>query len=57
MRKIHGPDQSHREKIRISVGVNFVVEDRDEGLMPVIKTWKVKSGEFSCMYFIGKECK
>jgi len=30
---------------------------RGNGQMPVIKTWKVKSGESACMYFNGKECK
>jgi hypothetical protein len=47
----------HMEKLPISSLVDFVVEMRGEGQMPVIKTWKVKSGESACMYFNGKECK
>jgi len=47
----------HMEKLPISGLVDFVVEMRGEGEMPVIKTWKVKSGESTCMYFNGKECK
>ena len=47
----------HMEKLPISGLVDFVVEIRGEGEMPVIKTWKVKSGESTCMYFNGKECK
>ena len=47
----------HMEKLSISSLVDFVVEMRGEGQMPLIKTWKVKSGESACMYFNGKECK
>lgn len=47
----------HMEKLPISGLVDFVVEMRGDGQMPLIKTWKVKSGESSCMYFNGKECK
>lgn len=47
----------HMEKLPISGLVDFVVEIRGEGEMPVIKTWKVKSGESTCMFFNGKECK
>jgi len=47
----------HIEKLPISGLVDFVVEMREEGKAPLIKTWKVKSGESSCMYFNGKECK
>ncbi|MEQ1793936.1 MAG: hypothetical protein ABL970_07060 [Nitrospira sp.] len=47
----------HMEKLPISGLVDFVVEMRGEGEMPVIKTWKVKSGESTCMFFNGKECK
>ena len=43
--------QPHMEKLPISGLVDFVVE------MPLLKTWKVKSGESTCMYFNGKECK
>ena len=44
-------------KLQISGPVDFVVEMRGEGEMPLIKTWKVKSGESTCMFFNGKECK
>ncbi len=47
----------HMEKLPVSGLVDFVVEMRGEGEMPVIKTWKVKSGESTCMFFNGKECK
>jgi hypothetical protein len=47
----------HMEKLPISGLVDFVVEMRGNGQMPMIKTWKVKSGESTCMYFNGKECK
>ena len=49
--------QPHMDKLPISGLVDFVVEMRGDGQMPLIKTWKVKSGESSCMYFNGKECK
>ena len=47
----------HMEKLPISGLVDFVVEMRGEDKRPLIKTWKVKSGESTCMYFNGKECK
>ena len=47
----------HMEKLPLSGLVDFVVEMRGEGEMPLIKTWKVKSGESTCMFFNGKECK
>ena len=47
----------HIEKLPISGLVDFVVEMRGEGKPPLVKTWKVKSGESTCMYFNGKECK
>ncbi len=47
----------HIEKLPISGLVDFVVEMRGEDKRPLIKTWKVKSGESTCMYFNGKECK
>jgi hypothetical protein len=47
----------HMEKLPLSGLVDFVVEMRGNGKMPLIKTWKVKSGESTCMYFNGKECK
>jgi hypothetical protein len=49
--------QPHMEKLPISGLVDFVVEMRGNGQMPLVKTWKVKSGESTCMYFNGKECK
>jgi hypothetical protein len=45
------------EKLPNSRLVDFVVETRGEGEMPVTKTWKVKSGKSTCMHFNGKECK
>ena len=47
----------HIEKLPISGLVDFVVEMRGDGKAPLVKTWKVKSGESTCMYFNGKECK
>ncbi len=47
----------HLDKLPISGLVDFVVEMRGDGQAPMMKTWKVKSGESSCMYFNGKECK
>ncbi len=47
----------HMEKLPISGLVDFLVEMRGEDKLPLIKTWKVKSGESTCMYFNGKECK
>ena len=47
----------HIEKLPISGLVDFVVEVKGENEMPVLKTWKIKSGESTCMYFNGKECK
>lgn len=47
----------HMEKLPVSGLVDFVVEMRGDDQMPLIKTWKVKSGESTCMYFNGKECK
>jgi len=37
--------------------VDFVVDWKGDDQMPVLKTWKVKSGESTCLYFNGKECK
>lgn len=56
---IEVPDEAkpHMEKLPISGLVDFVVEMRGEDKLPLIKTWKVKSGESTCMYFNGKECK
>ncbi|HSQ90551.1 MAG TPA: hypothetical protein VLM19_00085 [Nitrospiraceae bacterium] len=47
----------HIEKLPISGLADFVVEMRGEGQAPLLKTWKVKSGETSCTYFDGKTCK
>jgi hypothetical protein len=47
----------HMEKLPISGLVDFVVDWTSDDQMPVIKTWKVKSGESTCLYFNGKECK
>ena len=47
----------HMEKLPVSGLVDFVVDWKGDEHMPVIKTWKVKSGESTCMYFNGKECK
>lgn len=47
----------HMEKLPISGLVDFVVEWKGDDQMPVIKTWKVKSGESTCLHFNGKECK
>ena len=49
--------QPHLEKLPVSGLVDFVVEMRGEDKRPLIKTWKVKSGESTCMHFNGKECK
>jgi hypothetical protein len=47
----------HLEKLPISGLADFVVEMRGDGQAPLLKTWKVKSGETSCTYFDGKTCK
>ena len=47
----------HFEKLPISGLVDFVVEMRENGQAPLLKTWKVKSGETNCTYFDGKTCK
>ncbi|CUS38724.1 exported hypothetical protein [Candidatus Nitrospira nitrosa] len=56
---IEVPDAAkpHMDKLPISSLVDFVVEMRGEDKPPLIKTWKVKSGESTCIYFNGKECK
>ncbi len=46
----------HIEKLPISGLADFVVEMRENGQAPLLKTWKVKSGETSCKYFDGKTC-
>jgi hypothetical protein len=47
----------HLEKLPISGLADFVVEMRENGQAPLLKTWKVKSGETSCTYFDGKVCR
>ena len=47
----------HLEKLPISGLADFVVEMRDGGQAPLLKSWKVKSGETSCKYFDGSTCK
>ena len=49
--------KQHIEKLPISGLVDFVVEMRENGQAPLLKTWKVKSGETSCTYFDGKTCR
>ena len=47
----------HLEKLPLSGLVDFVVEMRESEQAPLLKTWKVKSGETSCTYFDGKICR
>ena len=47
----------HIETLPISGLADFVVEMRGDGQAPLLKTWKVKSGETSCTYFDGKTCR
>lgn len=47
----------HMDKLPVSGLVDFVVDWKGDDQIPVIKTWKVKSGESTCMHFNGKECK
>jgi hypothetical protein len=47
----------HIEKLPISGLVDFVVEMRENGQAPLLKTWKVKSGETNCKHFDGKTCR
>ncbi|HEY5627738.1 MAG TPA: hypothetical protein VIR79_07310 [Nitrospira sp.] len=49
--------QPHMETLPISGLVDFVVEMRGKDQAPLLKTWKVKSGESTCMIFDGKACK
>jgi hypothetical protein len=46
----------HMDKLPQSGLVDIVVETR-EGQPPLLKTWKVKSGESTCLHFDGKICK
>ena len=56
---IDAPDEAkpHLGKLPVSGLVDFVVEMRENGQAPLLKTWKVKSGETSCKYFDGKICR
>ena len=56
---IDAPDAAkpHIETLPISGLADFVVEMRGDGQAPLLKTWKVKSGETSCKYFDGKTCR
>ena len=56
---VDAPDAAkpHIEKLPVTGLVDFVVEMRENGQAPLLKTWKVKSGETSCKYFDGKTCK
>lgn len=47
----------HIEKLPISGLADFVVDMRESGQAPLLKSWKVKSGETSCKYFDGTTCK
>jgi len=47
----------HLEKLPISGLADFVVEMRENGQAPLLKTCKVKSGETRCTYFDGKTCR
>ena len=46
----------HIEKLPQSGLVDIVVETR-EGQPPLLKSWKIKSGESTCLHFDGKTCK
>jgi hypothetical protein len=56
---VDAPDAAkpHIEKLPVSGLVDFVVEMRGNEQAPLLKTWKVKSGETNCKYFDGKTCR
>ncbi len=56
---IDAPDAAkpHIEKLPVSGLVDFVVEMRGNEQAPLLKTWKVKSGETNCKHFDGKTCR
>ncbi len=56
---IDAPDAAkpYIEKLPVSGLVDFVVEMRGNEQAPLLKTWKVKSGETNCKHFDGKACK
>jgi hypothetical protein len=50
----------HLDKLPVMGMIDIVVElkaDAEPDAAPVLKTWKVMSGESSCKYFDGKTCK
>ncbi len=47
----------HLEKLPISGLADFVLDMRENGQPPLLKTWKIKSGETTCKYFDGTTCK
>ena len=49
--------QPHMDTLPISGLVDFVVEMRGKEQAPLLKSWKVKSGETTCRQFDGKDCK
>ncbi len=46
----------HLEKLPLS-GLADIVVDTREGQPPLLKSWKIKSGESTCLHFDGKTCK
>ena len=46
----------HLEKLPLS-GLADIVVDTREGHPPLLKSWKIKSGESTCLHFDGKICK
>lgn len=46
----------HLEKLPLSGLADIVVETR-EGQPPLLKSWKIKSGESTCLHFDGTTCK
>ena len=46
----------HLDKLPISGMIDIVVETRPDG-PPLLKSWKLASGESSCKNFDGKACK
>ncbi|MDP1768983.1 MAG: hypothetical protein Q8L74_09300 [Nitrospirota bacterium] len=47
----------HLDKLPISGLADFMLDMRGNGQPPLLKTWKIKSGESSCKYFDGTTCK
>lgn len=46
----------HLDKLPLSGLADIVVEER-AGQPPLLKSWKIKSGESACLHFDGKTCK